>query len=52
MIQQYGLLFTPGSSMKNEQPGFFRFVFTAATDTEYELALQRMETFLQTKTSK
>ena len=30
----------------------FRFVFTAATDTEYELALQRMETFLQTKTSK
>ena len=46
MVQEFGLLFTPGLSMKNERPGFFRFVFSAASDEEYALALTRFRTFI------
>lgn len=44
-----GLLMTPGNSMKNERPGFFRCVFTATSNAEFTIALQRMETFFQQK---
>jgi 1-aminocyclopropane-1-carboxylate synthase len=43
----FGLLLTPGNSMKNERPGFFRCVFTAISDDEFTIALKRLETFLQ-----
>ena len=45
----FGLLLTPGNSMKNERPGFFRCVFTAISDDEFTIALKRMETFFQQK---
>ena len=32
LMNKYGLLFTPGMSMRNEHAGFFRFVFTAASE--------------------
>ena len=40
-----GLLLTPGNSMKNERPGFFRCVFTATSDDEFTIALKRLEIF-------
>eukprot|EP00934_Nitzschia_sp_Nitz4_P005291 Nitzschia sp. Nitz4//scaffold1_size375055//77396//79050//NITZ4_000230-RA/size375055-augustus-gene-0.662-mRNA-1//1//CDS//3329540907//5281//frame0 len=49
MLQQYGLLLTPGRSMKNELPGFFRLVFTAASDHEFELGLSRLRTYVKAK---
>ena len=42
LLNDFGLLFTPGLSMKNELPGFFRCVFTAASDDEFDLALVRV----------
>lgn len=45
LMNEYGLLFTPGLSMRNELPGFFRFVFTAGTDEEFALALERIDRF-------
>lgn len=51
LLTDYGLLFTPGRSMKNERPGFFRCVFTAATDNEFELGMQRLRHYVQTKRS-
>ena len=42
LLQKHGLLFTPGRSMKNELPGFFRCVFTAASDHEFDLGLERI----------
>lgn len=50
LVNKFGLLLTPGDSMRNERPGFFRCVFTAATDDEFAVALQRLETFCRTKT--
>jgi aspartate/methionine/tyrosine aminotransferase len=47
LMKVYGLLFTPGMSMRNERPGFFRCVFTAASDDEFELGLKRIRTFVQ-----
>ncbi|CAB9501523.1 Probable inactive 1-aminocyclopropane-1-carboxylate synthase-like protein 2 [Seminavis robusta] len=47
MVNDFGLLFTPGLSMRNERPGFFRCVFSAATEDEYKLALTRFRTFVQ-----
>mmetsp|Transcript_15715 Transcript_15715/g.34991 ORF Transcript_15715/g.34991 Transcript_15715/m.34991 type:complete len:364 (-) Transcript_15715:117-1208(-) len=49
MLQEHGLLFTPGRSMKNELPGFFRCVFTAASDDEFDLALERIVKFVEEK---
>lgn len=49
LVHTYGLLLTPGLSMKNEHPGFFRCVFTAATDDEFALGLQRLRTFAMKK---
>jgi aspartate/methionine/tyrosine aminotransferase len=49
LVHTYGLLLTPGLSMKNEQPGFFRCVFTAATEEEFALGLQRLQTFAKEK---
>jgi aspartate/methionine/tyrosine aminotransferase len=49
LTQSFGLLFTPGLSMRTERPGFFRCVFTAANEAEFELALQRFEQFVTTK---
>mmetsp|Transcript_29675 Transcript_29675/g.28531 ORF Transcript_29675/g.28531 Transcript_29675/m.28531 type:complete len:570 (-) Transcript_29675:194-1903(-) len=46
LLNQHGLLFTPGRSMKNEVPGFFRCVFTAASDEEFDLGLQRILKFV------
>jgi aspartate/methionine/tyrosine aminotransferase len=49
MVHEFGLLLTPGWSMRNEQPGFFRCVFTAATAEEFSLALVRFKNFVDTK---
>jgi aspartate/methionine/tyrosine aminotransferase len=49
LVQKFGLLLTPGNSMRNEQPGFFRCVFTAASDDEFVIALQRIEKFCRSK---
>lgn len=45
LVQEFGLLLTPGDSMRNERPGFFRIVFTAASDQEFELGLERFRKF-------
>ena len=49
LMHKYGLLFTPGLSMRNLNPGFFRCVFTAATDLEFSLALDRVRIFVESK---
>lgn len=49
LMHEFGLLFTPGLSMRNLEPGFFRCVFTAASDGEFKLALERLKTFVQSK---
>ena len=49
LVQDHGLLLTPGWSMRNEQPGFFRCVFTAANESEFELALERLRKFAASK---
>ena len=46
LMKEYGLLFTPGMSMRNERPGFFRCVFTAASEEEFELGLDRIRKFV------
>jgi aspartate/methionine/tyrosine aminotransferase len=46
LMNKYGLLFTPGMSMRNEHAGFFRFVFTAAIEEEFELGLIRLRRFV------
>jgi len=51
LVNEYGLLFTPGLSMRNERPGFFRCVFSAAHDDEFDLALMRLRTFLTSQKS-
>lgn len=45
LMKEYGLLFTPGLSMHNEKPGFFRCVFTAASNEEFDLSLRRLRNF-------
>ncbi|KAL3784188.1 hypothetical protein HJC23_001387 [Cyclotella cryptica] len=47
LMKEYGLLFTPGMSMRNEKAGFFRCVFTAASDDEFELGLVRIRKFVE-----
>jgi aspartate/methionine/tyrosine aminotransferase len=47
LMKEYGLLFTPGMSMRNERPGFFRCVFTAASEEEFELGLERIRVFVE-----
>ncbi len=49
LMQKFGLLFTPGRSMKNELPGFFRCVFTAASDDEFALGLKRIKEYVAAK---
>lgn len=49
LMTEFGLLFTPGLSMRNERPGFFRCVFTAASDDEFALSLDRIRAFAQVK---
>ena len=49
LLKEYGLLFTPGQSMKNERPGFFRCVYTAANDEEFELGMERLRNYVHTK---
>ncbi|KAL7468042.1 hypothetical protein ACHAXS_008272 [Conticribra weissflogii] len=46
-MKEYGLLFTPGMSMRNERAGFFRCVFTAASEDEFELGLERIREFVE-----
>jgi len=41
LIHEFGLLLTPGASMRSEEPGLFRCVFSAATEEGFEVALQR-----------
>ena len=50
LVNEFGLLLTPGDSMRNERPGFFRCVFTAASDDEFAVALKRLEIFCRNKT--
>jgi aspartate/methionine/tyrosine aminotransferase len=50
LVNEFGLLFTPGLSQRSERPGFFRCVFTAANDEEFELALERLRKFATAKT--
>lgn len=45
LVHNHGLLFTPGWSMRHSAPGFFRCVFTAATEEEFALALERLRKF-------
>ena len=45
LVHEFGLLLTPSLSMKNERPGFFRCVFTAATEEEFALSLDRFRNF-------
>ena len=47
LVREHGLLFTPGMSMRNERAGFFRCVFTAASDGEFELGLERLRKFVE-----
>jgi len=49
LMKEYGLLFTPGMSMRNEKAGFFRCVFTAATEDEFELGLIRIHRFVEAR---
>jgi aspartate/methionine/tyrosine aminotransferase len=49
LMKEYGLLFTPGMSMRNERAGFFRCVFTAASEEEFELGLVRIRRFVQAR---
>jgi len=51
LLHTFGLLFTPGRSMRNELPGFFRCVFTAASDHEFDLGLERIQKFVDLKRS-
>jgi aspartate/methionine/tyrosine aminotransferase len=51
LVKKFGLLFTPGMSMRNELPGFFRCVFTAASDEEFALGLERIKIFVSAKRS-
>lgn len=41
LITEFGLMLTPGASMRAEDPGMFRCVFSAATDDGFEVALDR-----------
>ena len=41
LIREFGLLLTPGASMRTEAAGFFRCVFTAASDEAFDVALER-----------
>ncbi|KAL7522591.1 hypothetical protein ACHAWX_007278 [Stephanocyclus meneghinianus] len=47
LMKEYGLLFSPGMSMRNENAGFFRCVFTAASEDEFELGLVRIRRFVE-----
>ena len=49
LMNHYGLLFTPGLSMRNERPGFFRFVFSAASEEEFDMSLIRLRKFATEK---
>lgn len=49
LVHEFGLLLTPGWSMRNEEPGFFRCVFTAATQEEFDVSLVRFKKFVETK---
>jgi aspartate/methionine/tyrosine aminotransferase len=49
LMNHYGLLFTPGLSMRNERPGFFRFVFSAASEEEFAMSLIRLRKFATEK---
>jgi len=49
LMKEHGLLFTPGMSMRNEKPGFFRCVFTAANEEEFELGLVRIQKFVKSR---
>ncbi|KAL9182094.1 hypothetical protein ACHAXT_012437 [Thalassiosira profunda] len=46
LMKEHGLLFTPGMSMRNERAGFFRCVFTAASEAEFDLGLDRLRKFV------
>ena len=52
LMKEYGLLFTPGMSMRNERAGFFRCVFTAASEEEFELGLVRIRKFVKEQRQK
>jgi len=45
LIHEFGLLLTPGASMRTEAPGYFRCVFSAANEQAFEVALQRFRKF-------
>ena len=47
LMRDYGLLITPGTSMRNERPRFFRFVFTATSEEEFEYGLVWLRTFVR-----
>lgn len=49
LLQEHGLLFTPGRSMRNELPGFFRCVFTAASEEEFSLGMERLRKYVSEK---
>ena len=44
LIKDHGIMMTPGERMDMRAPGFFRLVFTAVGDEEFELVLERLKT--------
>ena len=43
LMDEVGVAMTPGCSMGMPAPGFFRIVFSAASDDEFATAMQRIE---------
>jgi len=48
-VNEYGLRFTPGESMEMNEGGYFRFVFTAVDDGDFDTAMGRFEDFLRSE---
>jgi aspartate/methionine/tyrosine aminotransferase len=48
LAHDFGLLLTPGTSMRSEKPGFFRCVFAAATDSEFIVCLEKFRVLAST----
>ena len=42
-MDEVGVAMTPGCAMGMPAPGFFRIVFSAASDDEFATAMQRIE---------
>ena len=48
-IVSHGIMMTPGESMDMKAPGFFRLVFTAPTDQEFDVVVERLKNIRDVK---